>query len=543
MAKQILFDEHARQKIKAGVDKLANAVRVTVGPKGRNVILDRGYGAPVVTKDGVTVAKEIELEDKFENIGAALVKEVASEVNDEAGDGTTTATILTQSIVSEGLKNVTAGTNPMMIRHGIEKGVAGIIKNLESMAIKVSGDFEKIAQVASIAANDPVIGKHIADAMKKVGENGVITVEESQSFGITIDVVEGMEFDKGFVSPYMVTDPARMEASYDNPYILVTDKKVSAITEILPILEKIAQSGRKELVIVADDVDGEALTALVLNKLKGAFNSLAVKAPAFGDRRKAMLQDIAVLTGATFITGDIGMKLEDVTLDDLGHARKVIATKEKTTIIEGQSNETALTMRIDAIKKEIENATSDFDKEKLQERLAKLTGGVAVLKVGAASEVEIKEIKDRIEDALNATRAAIEEGIVVGGGVALLRSLSVLDSVKTEYEEERIGLDILKRALEAPIRQIAINAGQDGAVIAQQVKDTKDNFGFNALTNEMEDLVKAGVIDPKKVVRIALQNAASIASMFLTTEAVVTDLPKKDKEDDGHRGHGHDMMM
>lgn len=534
MAKQILFDEAARSALKRGVDKLANAVIVTLGPKGRNVVLDKGYGSPTITKDGVTVAKEIELEDKFENIGAELVKEVATKTNDTAGDGTTTATLLAQVIINEGLRNVTAGTNPLAIRRGIEKGVEAVVKELkEKISKKVSGKTE-IEQVASISANDAEIGKVIAEAMDKVGKDGVITVEESQSFGITKEVVEGMEFDKGYVSPYMITNAERMEASYEEPHILITDKKISSIQEILPLLEKMAQLGKKELVIIAEDVDGEAMTTLVLNKLRGNFNALAVKAPGFGDRRKEMLQDIAVLTGGKYVSEDVGLKLENVEMADLGQARRVISTKEKTTVIEGKGSATAIKDRVGQIKKEIDQTTSDFDKEKLQERLAKLSGGVAVIKVGAATETEMKEKKHRVEDALQATKAAVEEGIVPGGGVALIRAISALDNVKADHDE-MIGLNILRRALEEPVRQIAKNAGKDGSVIASEVKKQTGSMGYNAADDKFEDLVKAGIVDPTKVTRMALQNAASIAALLLTTEAAITDLPSK-KEDGGHGG-------
>ncbi|MBU1130791.1 chaperonin GroEL [Patescibacteria group bacterium] len=534
MAKKIIFSEHARQKAKRGVDKLADAVKVTLGPKGRNVVLDRGFGAPTITKDGVTVAKEIELEDKEENVGAELVKEVASKTNDVAGDGTTTATILAQSIIHEGLKNVTAGSNPMLLKKGIEKGVMAITQELKRMSKEVSSQ-DEIGQVASISANDPAIGKVIAEAMESVGKDGVITVEESQSFGIQKEVVEGMEFDKGYVSPYMITNPERMEAEYDDPYILITDKKLSSVQEFLPLLEKLAQSGKKELVIIAEEVEGEALATLVVNKIRGTFNALAVKAPGFGDRRKEMLQDIAVLTGGKVISEDIGLKLDNVDIDMLGQARKVKATKENTTIIEGKGDQGAIQDRIAQIKKEIEQSDSDFDKEKFQERLAKLSGGVAIIKVGAATEVEMKEKKHRVEDALAATRAAGEEGIVVGGGVAYIRALKALDSVGADNHEEKIGLDILKRALEAPIRQLAENAGKDGSVVAEAVKNSEGNFGYNVLSDKYEDLVKAGIIDPTKVTRSALENAASVASLFLTTEAIVTDLPEKKDE------HAHGM--
>ena len=532
MAKQILFNEEARQKAKRGVDKLADAVKVTLGPKGRNVVLDKGYGSPTIPKDGVTVAKEIELEDKFENIGAELVKEVASKTNDVAGDGTTTATILAQAIIAEGLKNVTAGSNPIGIKRGIEKGVEAIVAELKKLSKNVSQE-EEIAQVAAISANDPEIGKVIAEAMKAVGKDGVITVEESQSFGLQKEVVEGMQFDKGYVSPYMITNPDRMEAEYEDPYILITEQKISAVADLLPLLEKVAATGRKELVIIAEEVEGEALATLVVNKLRGTFNTLAIKAPGFGDRRKEMLQDIAILTGGKVISEEVGLKLENANLDLLGQAKKVKATKEATTIISGKGDPEEVQKRIAQIRKELETTDSDFDKEKLQERLAKLSGGVAVIKVGAATEVEMKEKKHRVEDALSATKAAVEEGIVIGGGVALIRALSALEDVPAEGEE-KIGLNILKRALEAPIRQIAENAGKDGSVVVEAVKNNQGNFGYNALTDKYEDLVKAGIIDPTKVTRYALQNAASAAAMFLTTEAIITDLPEK-------KEHAHGM--
>jgi len=533
MAKQILYDEQARQSVRRGVDKLANAVKVTLGPLGRNVVLDKGFGSPTITKDGVTVAKEIELEDKFENIGAELVKEVASKTNDIAGDGTTTATLLAQSIIAEGIKNVTAGNNPLEIKKGIDRGIEAIVKELKNQSKEVSSR-EEIAQVAAISANDPEIGKIIAEAMDSVGKDGVITVEESQSFGLEKEVVEGLQFDNGYISHYMITNPDRMEAVYEDPYILITDHKISSVNDLLPLLEKLAQTGRKELVIVAEDVEGEALATLVVNKLRGTFNSLAVKAPGFGDRRKEMLQDLAVLTGGKVISEEVGLKLENANLEMLGQARKVLATKENTTIIEGKGEKEAIGARVKQIKKELENTTSDFDKEKLQERLAKLSGGVGIIKVGAATETEMKEKKHRIEDALSATKAAVEEGIVVGGGVALLRALPVLDDLKLAGEAQ-IGVEILKRALEAPTKQIAINAGKDGAVVVEEIKKHQGSYGYNAATNQYEDLIKAGIIDPTKVTRSALQNAASIATMFLTMEAVVTDLPEK-KDEHNHGG-------
>ncbi len=533
MAKQIIFHEEARAKMKAGVDKLANAVKVTLGPKGRNVVLDKGYGAPQIVNDGVTIAKEIELEDKFENMGAELIKEVSSRTNDVAGDGTTTATVLAQAMVAEGLKNVTAGANPITIKLGIEKGVRALVLELQNNAKKISSQEEK-EQVASISANDKEIGKIIAEALEEVGHEGVITVEEGQTFGIEKEIVKGMQFDKGFVSHYMVTNSDRMEAEYDDASILITDKKISSLQEILPLLEKLAQSGRKEIVIIADDVDGEALATFVVNKLRGTFNVLAIKAPGYGDRRKEMLNDIAILTGGKLVTEEIGLKLENVELDVLGRAAKVIATKENTTIVGGSGDKGEVDARINQINKQIELADSDFDKDKLRERLAKLAGGVAVIKVGAATETEMKEKKLRIEDALAATKAAIEEGIVAGGGVALIRAAKALNNVIVEGEE-KIGIEILKNAIEEPLKQIANNAGQKGDVVVEEVKKLDGNFGYNALTNQYEDLVESGVIDPAKVTRSALQNAASAAAMILTTECAVANLP--DKGDD----HGHGM--
>lgn len=527
MAKQIIFDNEARAALVRGVDMLANTVKVTLGPKGRNVVLDRGYGAPTITKDGVSVAKEIELEDKVENIGVELVKEVASKTNDIVGDGTTTATVLAQAIVKEGMKNVTAGANPIALNRGLHKATEAIVKMLkEEIAKPVEAN--AIAQVAAISANDKEIGEKIAAAMKEVGDDGVITVEESPSFGMEIETVKGMRFDKGYVSAYMVTNADRMEAEYQDALVLITDKKVSAIDDILPVLEKVAQSGRKELVVIADDVDGQALATLVLNKLRGTFNVLAVKAPGFGDRRKEMLQDIAALTGARVITEDIGLKLENTQLEDLGRARKVIATKEHTTIVEGKGDEAAVKERVAQIRRLIENSDSDFDREKLQERLAKLAGGVAVIRVGAATETEMKEVKHRIEDAVGATKAAVEEGVVPGGGVALIRAVKALDNLKLVDAEEQVAVAILRRALEEPLRVIAKNAGFEPAVVADEVKKSSGTMGFNAATGEYVDMVKAGIIDPAKVTRTALENAVSIAGMFLTTEAVVTDLPKKD---------------
>ncbi|NQV90617.1 chaperonin GroEL [Candidatus Uhrbacteria bacterium] len=526
MAKQISFNEDARASLKRGVDKLANAVKVTLGPKGRNVVIDRGYGAPTVTKDGVTVAKEIELEDKFENLGAELVKEVASKTNDVAGDGTTTATVLAQAIVTEGLRNVTAGTNPQILRRGIEKGVDALVREIqEKIATPIKG--EEIQNVASISANDPEIGLMIAKAMEKVGNNGVITVEESQSFGVDVEVVEGMQFDRGYVSHYMVTNTERMEAEFKDAFLLIADQKISSVQDILPILEKVAAAGKKELVIICEDVDGEALTTLVVNKLRGAFSTLAIKAPGFGDRRKAMLEDIAILTGGKVISDEVGLKLETTELTDLGQARKIVSDKEHTTIVEGHGDKMAITDRVNQIRSQLDSTESDFEKEKMQERIAKLSGGVAIIRVGAATETEMKEKKDRIVDAVAATKAAVEEGIVPGGGVALMRALSALDQVAVEGEE-RVGIDILRRALEEPLRMIAQNAGKDGSVVAERVKAGTGGMGYNAATDVYEDLLAAGVIDPAKVTRTALQNAASIAIMILTTECAITDLPKKD---------------
>lgn len=532
MAKQILYSEEARQAIKRGVDKLANTVKVTLGPRGRNVVLDKSYGAPTITKDGVSVAKEIELPDKFENIGAELVKEVASKTNDVAGDGTTTATVLAQEIVTEGLKNVTAGANPLGIKRGIDKAVEVAVKELRSIAKQVSKK-DEIAQVASISANDSEIGNLIAEAMDTVGKDGVITVEESQSFGFSKEVVEGMQFDKGYISPYMINNPERMAAEYADPFILITDKKISSLQEILPVLEKIAQSGKKELVIIAEDLEGEALATLVVNKIRGTFYGLAIKAPGYGDRREQMLQDIAVLTGGTVISEKVGLKLDQADLHHLGRAAKVIAKKDVTTIVDGKGDKKEIEARVKQIRQEIELADSDFDKEKLQERLAKMAGGVAILKVGAATETEMKEIKHRIEDALSTTRAAIEEGVVVGGGVALIRAMVAVDKMKVEDAEEKVGVKILARALQAPLRQIAQNAGKDGSVVVEEVKKNSGSYGYNAATDTYEDLVAAGVVDAVKVTRFALQNAASIAGLFLTTEAVITDIPEPKKDEAG----------
>lgn len=523
MAKEILFDEDARRALSRGVDALANAVKVTLGPKGRNVVLEKKFGAPSITNDGVTIARDIELEDHFENMGAQLVKEVATKTNDVAGDGTTTATLLAQAIVREGLKNVVAGANPMIIKKGIEAAVAKLVDEIKNNAKKVEGK-EAIAQVASISSGDAEIGQLIADAMEKVGNDGVITVEESKTMTTNLKVVEGMQFDRGYISPYMVTDTDKMEAVMDDPYILITDRKISSIQDILPILEQVVKQG-KSLVIVAEDVDGEALATIVVNKLRGTFKALAVKAPGFGDRRKAMLEDIAILTGGTVISEELGRKLDSATFADLGHARQIRATKEETTIVEGSGDKDEISARVAQIRKLIENSTSDFDKEKLQERLAKLAGGVAVIEIGAATEVEMKEKKLRIEDALNATRAAVEEGIVAGGGTTFIDILPALDDVKADGDA-KVGVEIVKRAIEEPVRQIANNAGQEGSVVAEAVKKSDKGVGFNALTNEYVDMIKAGIVDPAKVVRSALQNAASIAAMILTTETLVADKPE-----------------
>lgn len=520
MAKQILFNEDARRALGKGVDALANAVKVTLGPKGRNVVLDKKFGAPTITNDGVTIARDIELEDPFENMGAQLVKEVATKTNDVAGDGTTTATILAQAMIQEGMRNVAAGANPMILKRGIEKAVAKLVEEIKKRSIAVS-DKASIAQVASISAGDEEVGGLIADAMEKVGKDGVITVEESKTMGTQLSVVEGMQFDRGYISPYMVTDPDKMEAVMSEPYILITDRKIASIQEMLPVLEKVVQAG-KELLIIAEDVEGEALATLVVNKLRGTFKAVAVKAPGFGDRRKAMLQDIATLTGATVITEDVGRKLDSVTMEDLGTARQVRVTKDETTIVEGHGDPQAIKDRVAQIKAQIAETTSDFDKEKLQERLAKMSGGVAVIEVGAATEVELKDKKYRLEDALNATRAAVEEGIVAGGGTTLIDILPALD----EFDEDgdvQTGINLVKRAIEAPLRQIAENAGLEGSVIVAKVKASEDGVGFNALKEEYVDMVKAGIVDPAKVTRTALQNAASIAALVLTTETLVAD--------------------
>jgi chaperonin GroEL len=528
MAKQIIYSEQARRKLKSGVDKLANAVKVTLGPKGRNVILDKGFGTPTITNDGVTIAKEIELEDKIENLGAEIIKEISSKTNDVAGDGTTTAVVLAQALVSEGLKNVTAGANPLALRRGIEKASKAVVDELKKLSRKIARK-EEIAQVATISAEDKELGNLIAEVITEAGRDGVVTVEESKTFGIEKEVVKGLQFDKGYVSPYMVTNTERMEAVLENPYILITDRKISSIQEILPTLEKLAKIGKKEILIIADEIEGEALATLVVNKLRGVLNALPCKAPGFGDRRKEIMEDIAVVTGGQVVSEEKGMKLENVELEMLGSARRVVSRKESTTIIGGKGSKTQIEARIAQIKNEIDSATSDFDKEKLQERLAKLTGGVAVIKIGAPTEVEQKVRQHKAEDALSATRAAIEEGIVPGGGVALLRSSLVLDDLKLRGEE-KIGLDILKKALEDPLRMIAQNAGVEGSVVVEEVKKGKGGFGFNAQVMKYEDLMQAGIVDPTKVVRSALENAVSGAGVLLTTESAISDLPKKEED-------------
>lgn len=520
MAKEILFNEEARRALGRGVDQLANAVKVTLGPKGRNVVLDKKFGSPTITNDGVTIARDIELPDPFENMGAQLVKEVATKTNDVAGDGTTTATVLAQAMIQEGMRNVAAGANPMILKKGIETAVKTLVEEIKKRSIKVSGKAE-IAQVASVSAADEEIGGLIAEAMEKVGNDGVITVEESKGLQTALNVVEGMQFDRGYISPYMVTDPDRMEAVMDNPYILITDRKISAIADMLPTLEKVVKVG-KELLIIAEDVEGEALATLVVNRLRGTFKAVAVKAPGFGDRRKAMLEDIAILTGGTVITEDMGRKLDSVELEDLGTARQVRITKDETTIIDGAGDKDVIAKRVNQIRAQVEETTSDFDREKLQERLAKLSGGVAVIEVGAATEVELKDKKLRIEDALNATRAAVEEGIVAGGGTTFIDIIPALNTLEATGDVQT-GINLVKRAVEEPLRQIAYNAGLEGSVVVEKVKNTEAGVGFNALTEEYIDMVKAGIVDPAKVTRSALQNAASIASLVLTTETIVAD--------------------
>ena len=536
-AKEIIYSESARDLIRAGVDKLANAVKVTLGPKGRNVVIEKSFGAPIITKDGVTVAKEIELPGKFENMGAQMVREVASKTSDTAGDGTTTATVLAQAIVTQGAKLVAAGHNPMAIKRGIEAGVEAIVASLKTLA-KQTKDPKEIAHVGAISANnDPTIGQIISEAMEKVGKEGVITVEEAKGLETTLEVVEGMQFDRGYISPYFVTNQERLEAELDDPHILVSERKISNMKDLLPLLEGVARS-QKPLLIIAEDIDGEALATLVVNKLRGTLNTVAVKAPGFGDRRKEMLKDIAVLTGANVISEDLGIKLENVTLSDLGRAKRVTVDKDNTTIVDGAGAKDGIKGRIETIRKQVEETTSDYDREKLQERLAKLVGGVAVIHVGAATEVEMKEKKARVEDALNATRAAIEEGIVPGGGVALLRLQASLDKLSLP-EDQQAGLRVLRSAIEAPLRQIAANAGVEGAIVIEKVRNGTGAFGYNAATDEYTDLIKAGVIDPAKVVRCALQNAASVAGLLLTTEALIAEKPKDQKSGGG--GHSHGM--
>ena len=529
MAKEITFDAEAREGLKKGVDALANAVKVTLGPKGRNVVIDKSFGSPTITKDGVSVAKEIELADPIQNMGAQMVKEVASKTADIAGDGTTTATVLAQAIVTAGIKNVAAGANPMDLKRGIDKAVIAVIANLKAQSQVVGDDNEKIKQVATISANnDSEIGDLIAKAMKKVKKEGVITVEEAKGTETTVEVVEGMQFDRGYLSPYFVTDTEKMVTELENPYILIYDKKISTMKDLLPVLEKTAQSGRG-LLIIAEDVDGEALATLVVNKLRGSLKVAAVKAPGFGDRRKAMLEDIAILTGGSVISEEIGRKLEDATLEDLGTAEKISLDKDNTTVVNGAGDKKQIEARVNQIKAQIESTTSDYDKEKLQERMAKLAGGVAVLYIGAATETEMKEKKDRVDDALSATRAAVEEGIVPGGGVAIVRAIAALDDVETENADQKTGVDIIKRALEEPLRQIVANAGIEGSIVIQKVKEGKGDFGFNARTNEYTNMYEAGIIDPTKVTRVAVENASSIAGLILTTECVLSEI----KEENG----------
>ncbi|MBJ7535085.1 chaperonin GroEL [Rhodomicrobium vannielii ATCC 17100] len=539
-AKDVRFGQDARERMIRGVDILADAVKVTLGPKGRNVVLDKSFGAPRITKDGVTVAKEIELEDKFENMGAQMVREVASKTNDIAGDGTTTATVLAQAIVKEGAKSVAAGANPMDLKRGVDIAVAAVVKDLQSKAKKVTSSSE-VAQVGTISANGDVeVGAKIAEAMEKVGNEGVITVEESKSLDFELEVVEGMQFDRGYISPYFITDAEKMRVDLDDPYILIYEKKLSNLQPLLPVLEAVVQSARP-LLIIAEDVEGEALATLVVNKLRGGLKVAAVKAPGFGDRRKAMLQDIAVLTGGQLISEDLGIKLENVNITMLGRAKKITITKDDTTIVDGSGDQKEIEARINQIKAQIEDTTSDYDREKLQERLAKLAGGVAVIRVGGATEIEVKEKKDRVDDALNATRAAVEEGFLPGGGVALLRAISALEGLKGENEDQKAGINIVRRAIQTPIRTIAANAGEDGAVIAGKVLENSDyNFGYNAATGEYSDLVAAGVIDPVKVVRIALQDAASVAGLLITTEAMIAEKPKKDSPMPAMPGGGMD---
>ncbi len=534
MAKTLKFGEDARRAMQAGVDKLADTVKVTLGPKGRNVVLDKKFGTPLITNDGVSIAREIELEDPYENMGAQLVKEVATKTNDVAGDGTTTATLLAQAIIREGLKNVTAGANPMLLRNGVKKAVDKAVEEIKNISKPVNGK-EDIARVAAISAADEEIGKLIADAMEKVGNEGVITIEESKSMGTELDVVEGMQFDRGYVSPYMSTDNEKMEASLDNPYILITDKKITNIQEILPVLEEIVKTG-KQLLIIAEDIEGEAMATLVVNKLRGTFTCVAVKAPGFGDRRKEMLQDIAILTGGQVISEELGRDLKETTLDMLGQAESVKVTKDNTTIVNGKGNSADIKDRVELIKTQIEDSTSEFDKEKLQERLAKLAGGVAVIKVGAVTETELKERKLRIEDALNATKAAVEEGIVPGGGTAYVNVINEVAKLTSDVQDEQVGINIIVRALEEPMRQIAANAGVEGSVIIEKIRNSEAGTGYDALNDEYKNMIKAGIVDPTKVTRSALQNAASVASTFLTTEAAVADIPVKEAPQAGAPG-------
>ena len=540
MAKMVKFGEEARRSMQIGVDKLADTVKVTLGPKGRNVVLDKKFGAPLITNDGVSIAREIELEDPYENMGAQLVKEVATKTNDVAGDGTTTATLLAQAIIREGLKNVTAGANPILIRTGIKMAVDKAVEEIKNISKPVNGK-EDIARVAAISASDEEVGKLIADAMEKVGTEGVITIEESKSMGTELDVVEGMQFDRGYVSPYMATNTEKMEANLDNPYILITDKKITNIQEILPILEQIVQAGKK-LLIIAEDIEGEAMATLVVNKLRGTFTCVAVKAPGFGDRRKEMLQDIAILTGGTVIAEELGRDLKEVTIDMLGTADSVKVTKENTVIVNGKGDSNSIKERINQIKSQIEETTSEFDKEKLQERLAKLAGGVAVIKVGAATETELKEKKLRIEDALNATKAAVEEGIVAGGGTAYINVINEVSKLNSDIPDTQVGINIIVKALEEPVRQIATNAGVEGSVIVEKVKTSESGIGYDALHGEYINMIKAGIVDPTKVTRSALQNAASVSSTFLTTEAAVADIPSKEPAMPGGPGMGMDGM-
>ena len=538
MAKQIVFNNDAREQLRKGVDELANAVKVTLGPKGRNVVIDKKFGAPQVTKDGVTVAKEIELEDGIQNMGAQMVKEVASKTNDQAGDGTTTATVLAQAIVNTGLKNVTAGANPMDLKRGIDKAVAEIVKSIKEQAQEVGGDIQKIRQVATISANnDSAIGDIIAEAMEKVTKDGVITIENAKGIDTTVKVVEGMQFDRGYISPYFVTDTEKMECSYDNPYSLIYDKKISTMKDLLPVLEKVVNTGRP-LLIIAEDVESEALATLVVNRLRGSLKIAAVKAPGFGDRRKEMLEDIAILTGGTVISEEKGYKLEDADLSMLGQSEKISIDKDNTTIVSGKGNSDAIKARVGQIKAQIEKTTSDYDREKLQERLAKLAGGVAVIYVGAASEVEMKEKKDRFDDALHATRAAVEEGIIPGGGTALIRAAQKLEGVKPENEDEKLGIEIIRRAVEEPLRMIVENAGLEGSVVVNEVKNGKGDYGYNARAEKYENLFQSGVIDPAKVTRVALENAASIAGMLLTTECVLCDIKEPEPAAPANPGMG-----